>query len=72
MTDITINIKTGSENSESEITINTGNTTTAVPKVESSKMEPPKVAIKEETPLGKKSPKEDDAKKCLPCRQTGT
>ena len=63
MTDITINIKTGSENSESEITINTGNTTTAVPKVESPKMEPPKVSIKEETPLGKESPKEDDAKK---------
>ena len=63
MTDITINIKTGSGDSEPEVTTNTGNTTKVVPKAESPKMEPPNVAIKEETPLGKESPKEDDAKK---------
>ena len=63
MTDITINIKTGSENSEPEVTTNTGNTKTAVPKVESPKMESTKAEAKEETIAEKESPKEDDSKK---------
>lgn len=48
MTDITINIKTGSENSEPKITTTTDNAKTVVPKAESLKDE---------------SAKKDDSKK---------
>ncbi|MEP7232004.1 MAG: hypothetical protein ABI691_17205 [Ginsengibacter sp.] len=58
MTDITINIKTGSENGEPKVTTTTDNTKTAVPKTESPKAELPKA----ETPKDE-SPKKDDAKK---------
>jgi hypothetical protein len=46
MTDITINIKTGSENSEPKVITTKDNTTTAVPKAESPKVETPKSEMK--------------------------
>jgi hypothetical protein len=42
MTDITINIKTGPENSEPKVTTSTDNAKIAVPKTESPKAETPK------------------------------
>ena len=43
MTDITINIKTGSEDSEPKVTTTTDNATAIVPKTESPKLVSPKV-----------------------------
>jgi hypothetical protein len=63
MTDITINIKTGSENSAPKITTTTDNAKAIVPKVESPKVETPKAETKEETTSEKESPKKDGAKK---------
>ena len=63
MTDITINIKTGSENSEPKVTTTTDNANAIVPKAESPKVETPKAETKEEIIPGKESPKKDDSKK---------
>ena len=62
MTDITINIKTGSENSEPKITTTTDNAKTVVPKAESPKEETPKAETKEETTSEKETPKDETAK----------
>ena len=53
MTDITININTGSEHSDPKITTTTDKPDTIVPKIETPKVESPK----------DESPKNDDAKK---------
>lgn len=63
MTDITINIKTGSENSEPKITTTTDNAKAIVPKVEPPKVEIPKSETKEETTSVKESPKDESLKK---------
>lgn len=64
MTDITINIKTGSENSEPKITATTDNAKTVVPSAESSgKEETPKVEAKEEITSENESPKDESVKK---------
>ncbi len=63
MTDITINIKTGSDRNEPKITTTTDNAKSVVPNVESPKVETPTVEIKEETISEKESPKKDDSKK---------
>ncbi len=68
MTDITINIKTGSENSEPKVTTTTDNTKAVVPITESPmaetpKAETPKEEMKEEITSEKESPKKDDSKK---------
>lgn len=62
MADITINIKTGSDDSEPKVTITTDNTTTADPKTGVPKVETPKPGTTEETISDKGSPKGDDAK----------
>ena len=63
MTDITINIKTGSENSEPKITTTTDNAKTVVPKAgESPKEETPKAETKQETTSEKETPKDETAK----------
>lgn len=58
MTDITINIKTGSENSEPKVTATTDNAKVVVPKTEVPKVEAPKA----ESPKDESS-KKDDPKK---------
>ncbi|MHA4807861.1 hypothetical protein ACX0G9_07135 [Flavitalea flava] len=63
MTDITINIKTGSENSEPKITTTTDKATTVVPKVESPKVETPKKETKEEITSENETPKDEIVKK---------
>lgn len=63
MTDITINIKTGSENSEPKITTTTDNAEAIVPKTESPEVETPKAETNEETTSEKESEKKDDSKK---------
>ena len=65
MTDITINIKTGSENSDPTVTATTDSPKVTVPETpiaESSTTETPKEDMKEETTSEKESPKKDDAK----------
>jgi hypothetical protein len=59
MTDITINIKTGSENSESKVTTTTDNAK-VVPKTEAPKVETPKAETKEEPIPDKESVKKKD------------
>jgi hypothetical protein len=68
MTDITINIKTGSENSEPKVTTTTDNAKVAVPKVEtpiaeSPTTETPKEEKKEKITSEKESPKKGDLQK---------
>ncbi|MET4081787.1 hypothetical protein ABIB40_001736 [Pedobacter sp. UYP30] len=64
MTDITININTGSENSEPKITATTDNAKTAVPSAELSvKEETPKVAAKEEITSETEVSKDESIKK---------
>ena len=63
MTDITINIKTGQENSEPKITTTTDNAKALVPKAESPSVETPKAETKEETTSGKETPKDESVKK---------
>jgi hypothetical protein len=63
MTDITINIKTGSESSEPKVTTTSDNMKTAVAKTESPKVETPKTETKEETISENETPKKDDSKK---------
>jgi len=62
MADITINIKTGSENSEPKVTTSKDNTPTADPTTEAPKVEPPKPETTEETPKDEIA-KKDDSKK---------
>jgi hypothetical protein len=63
MTDITINIKTGPENSEPKVTAITGNDKSLVPKAETPKVQAPKIETKEEPISGKETPKDESAKK---------
>jgi len=63
MTDITINIKTGSKNSKPKVTTTIDNAKTVVPKTESPKAETPKEETKEVTTSEKESPKDEIAKK---------
>jgi len=63
MADITININTGSKNSEPKVTTTTDNTSTAIPKPASPKVETPHAVMTKETTSEKETPKEDDAKK---------
>ncbi|MEO6166401.1 MAG: hypothetical protein ABIO98_02700 [Chitinophagales bacterium] len=64
MTDITINIKTGSENNEPKVTTNTDNLKTVVPKTETPMAETPKAEIpKEAITSEKESPKKNDSNK---------
>ncbi|MBG6110444.1 hypothetical protein H4V97_002447 [Flavobacterium sp. CG_23.5] len=67
MTDITINIKTGSDNSEPKVTT-TDSDLVAVPKTEfptaeSPKVQTPKKDTKEKTSTDKESPKKAASKK---------
>ncbi|MEO7049913.1 MAG: hypothetical protein ABI091_31705 [Ferruginibacter sp.] len=63
MTDITININTGSENSEPRVTTTKDNTTIASPKAASPKIEIPKTETTEETTSEKDASKKDGGKK---------
>ena len=65
MTDITINIKSGSDNSEPKVTTTTDNAKTVVPKAETKeettpKQEAPKEEMKEEKPSEKDEPQKMD------------
>ncbi len=68
MTDITINIKTGSENSEPKVTATTDNAKVVVPKTEAPKVELPKAeSPKDESPKKEapkaEAPKDESSKK---------
>lgn len=60
MTDITININTGSENSEPVVTTTTDNTKAILPKTETPKVETPKAETKEEPISENESAKKKD------------
>ena len=62
MTDITININTGSKNSEPKITTTTDSAKPVVPKAELPKEETPKEETKEATTSEKETPKDEIAK----------
>lgn len=59
MTDITINIKTGSENSEPKVTTTTDNTTAAAPQTKLPEGETSKIEMKEEAVPKQDVPKEE-------------
>jgi hypothetical protein len=62
MTDITINITTGSENSEPKVTAVTSNDKSLVLKAETPKVEAPKTETKEEPVSDTETPKSESAK----------
>jgi hypothetical protein len=62
MTDITINITTGKENSEPKVTAVTGNDKSLVSKAETPKVEAPKTETEEGPVSGTETPKNESAK----------